>query len=247
VNPIIALWAHPRSLSTAFERMMIERGDTIVLHEPFSRHYHVVQQHTVGPHAHAEVRFPSDYPEITRTIRDMARVKPLFFKEIAYHGYEHLVLDKAFLGRLYHTFIIRDPARTIASHFAVNPALALGEIGYWHQYMLFQRIASLTGTAPTVVDADDLITDPVGIVRAYCHAAGIPFMAEALHWQPGERREWSVWRDWHVHAAASHTFTASDSDYAQTIENNGVLKSYYDYHMPFYLELRRHRLQPHAA
>ena len=31
---IIATWAHSRSASTAFLRMMIERGDVLVLHEP---------------------------------------------------------------------------------------------------------------------------------------------------------------------------------------------------------------------
>ncbi len=31
---VVALWAHSRSASTAFVRMMIERGDVTVLHEP---------------------------------------------------------------------------------------------------------------------------------------------------------------------------------------------------------------------
>ncbi len=34
-NKVIALWAHSRSASTAFVRMMLERGDVEVLHEPF--------------------------------------------------------------------------------------------------------------------------------------------------------------------------------------------------------------------
>ena len=33
---ILVLWAAPRSRSTAFFRMMAERGDHTVLHEPFS-------------------------------------------------------------------------------------------------------------------------------------------------------------------------------------------------------------------
>jgi hypothetical protein len=33
---VIALWGLPRSLSTAFTRMMIERRDMLVLHEPVS-------------------------------------------------------------------------------------------------------------------------------------------------------------------------------------------------------------------
>jgi hypothetical protein len=36
MNPIIFLWAHPRSMSTA-----IERGDFDCLHEPFLRYYYL--------------------------------------------------------------------------------------------------------------------------------------------------------------------------------------------------------------
>src|SRR5919108_185331 len=36
----IALWAVPRSLSTAFERVFVERDDLEVLHEPFSASYY---------------------------------------------------------------------------------------------------------------------------------------------------------------------------------------------------------------
>ena len=31
----VALWAVPRSISTAFERVFVERDDFEVLHEPF--------------------------------------------------------------------------------------------------------------------------------------------------------------------------------------------------------------------
>ena len=36
MNKIVPLWSVPRSISTGFERMMIERGDFKVIHEPFS-------------------------------------------------------------------------------------------------------------------------------------------------------------------------------------------------------------------
>lgn len=35
MNKILALWAVPRSRSTAFEYMMRTRGDHVCLHEPF--------------------------------------------------------------------------------------------------------------------------------------------------------------------------------------------------------------------
>ena len=40
-HPIIALWVHPRSMSTAIERIMRERGDLDCLHEPFMYYYYV--------------------------------------------------------------------------------------------------------------------------------------------------------------------------------------------------------------
>ena len=43
MNPIIFLWAHPRSMSTAIERVMRERGDFDCLHEPFLRCYYLMR------------------------------------------------------------------------------------------------------------------------------------------------------------------------------------------------------------
>ena len=37
MNKIIALWATPRSISTAFEVMMQEQGDFDTLHEPLAQ------------------------------------------------------------------------------------------------------------------------------------------------------------------------------------------------------------------
>ena len=41
MNQILAFWVHPRSISTGFERIFIERKDFKVLHEPFSPLYYV--------------------------------------------------------------------------------------------------------------------------------------------------------------------------------------------------------------
>src|SRR5215216_4739762 len=53
----IALWAVPRSISTAFERVFVEREDFEVLHEPFSASYYYSEDRLsdrysdVGPEA----------------------------------------------------------------------------------------------------------------------------------------------------------------------------------------------------
>ena len=52
----IALWSVPRSLSTAFERVFVERGDFEVLHEPFSASYYYSTERRSD-------RFASEEPE----------------------------------------------------------------------------------------------------------------------------------------------------------------------------------------
>ena len=57
-HPIIALWSHPRSMSTAFERIMRSRGDLDCLHEPFMYDYYVHRAKRVMPHFDAEAEHP---------------------------------------------------------------------------------------------------------------------------------------------------------------------------------------------
>ena len=59
----LALWAVPRSVSTAFERVFIDRDDALVLHEPFSHAYYH------GPRAEAAGSMPSRRSPSTPTRR----------------------------------------------------------------------------------------------------------------------------------------------------------------------------------
>ena len=43
-HPVYAMWSHPRSMSTAIERIMRERGDLDCAHEPFMYDYLRVTQ-----------------------------------------------------------------------------------------------------------------------------------------------------------------------------------------------------------
>lgn len=54
MHPIIALWSHPRSMSTATERIMRERGDLRCFHEPFMYLYYVGDEIKEMPHFEAD-------------------------------------------------------------------------------------------------------------------------------------------------------------------------------------------------
>ena len=61
---IYALWTHPRSISTAFERAMIELGDLKILHEPFYYYYYVKKDDATIEQQYVDPKHPMEYGEI---------------------------------------------------------------------------------------------------------------------------------------------------------------------------------------
>ena len=201
VNALV-MWAVPRTVSTAFERMMIERGDHLVLDEPWSRAYYLGPQRRSG-------RFPltfpeSTYPAVTRSILELAAERPIFVKDMAYHALPGLTDDA--LDGLTHSFLIRRPAAALRSLHREWPDFTDDEAGYAAQRALFDRVCTRTGSAPAVVDSDELRADPAGVVAAWCERVGIDHRPESLTWRAGMRAEWPLWRDWYRNASDSTGF-----------------------------------------
>jgi hypothetical protein len=231
---ILALWAVPRSRSTAFFRMMVERGDHTVLHEPFSNRAEFGTVEVAGRRASSEA-------EVIDAIRGLAG--PVFFKDTTDERYPDVLADEAFLARdARHTFLIRHPRHTIRSYAALNPAVARAQIGTETLYELFGRVRDLTGTVPLVLDGDDLVEHPAELVAAYCAAVGIPARPDALAWRPEDRAEWRPTARWHVAASRSAGFTRTPAS-GPAVEDDPVLADHLRHHTPFYDELARHRLR----
>lgn len=236
---VIALWAHPRAVSTAFERMMSERGDVVVVHEPL-----------VLITDNGEVAVPGADGGAERTVRTpgallahLARLgaeRPVFWKDTLEYRYPYLFDHPDEIASVTHTFLVREPARTIASHHAVKPHLSCSDVGYEHQWELFEHVRGITGTVPLVLSAERLLADPPGQIRAYCAHVGLPYVPEALDWRPGERAEWQPNRRWHLDAIASAGFRLPEREYAVTVDNDDRLRSYYEHHLPFYERLSAH-------
>nr|WP_275410281.1 sulfotransferase family protein [Streptomyces sp. SID14478] len=232
------MWGMPRSRSTAFFRMMAERGDFHVLHEPFSNlaEFGSLQ---VGDRTVAEEG------ELLAVIRELAQSKPVFFKDTTDERYPALLADEAFLGRdATHTFLIRHPAQTIASYHALNPEVRLHQIGGEAQFEIFRAVAARSARPPVVIDSDDLVADAPGLVAAYCAAVGIPFLPDALNWRPGARSEWQRTSRWHAEASSSAGFRATPGGHGTDPATDPELSSYLRHHLPFYEALRERRLVP---
>jgi hypothetical protein len=242
MHRILALWAHPRSLSTALERVFIERGDFVVMHEPFSGLYYMQERRAKAAHADFDAGETTDYQSIRGRILEAARRRPVCFKDMCYHCHDHVWKDVFFLKRVTNVFLIRDPRQAIASHFAKNPDVTCEEIGYEMEARIFRRVWELTGDTPLVIAAEDLQRRPADIMNALCSRLGLEHRPDALNWQPGDRHQWQNWEPWHREVARSRGIHAGRTDYAKTVDNDSRLDGYYAHHQPFYEEMRRQRL-----
>ena len=237
-HPILVLWALPRAVSTAFERMIIERGDHHVFDEPFSRHYYFGPERVSA--RYTEVLPESRPTEILAGLEAAAEQRPVFVKDMAYHvdGFASPEL----LDRFVNTFLIRDPGYALPSLAAKWPDFTDAERGYAALARLI-GLAESVGQDPPIVDSDDLCRDPSATVRAYCERVGIPFLPESLTWAAGMRPEWELWRDWYEATARSTGFRPPPATPPPSRDEPRLVRAYADC-APIYQQLRARRLRP---
>ncbi len=195
----VALWAVPRSISTAFERVFVERGDFKVFHEPFSASYYYSTERRSDRFADVEPKEEYCFTQVLARLLAPAS-EPVFFKDMAYHVSGFVTPE--FVARFRNTFIIREPRAVLASFSKFWPDFTFEEAGYEELHRLFGYAVELD-QEPVVVDAADLSEDPEGIVAAYCERIDVPFVPEALTWEPREVPEWEMWDEWHEDAQKS--------------------------------------------
>ena len=233
----IALWAVPRSLSTAFERVFVERDDLEVLHEPFSAAYYY------GPDRLSE-RYADEAPKPENSYESVLaevfrpREKRLFLKDMPYQAKG--VMSREFIRRFTNTFIIRDPKYVLSSLYKMWPDFTLEETGFEQIYWAF-KYAEEAGQDPVVVDAMTFSEDPVGILSVYCERVGIPFRPDALSWEPGEVEKWKSWEGWHEAAQRSTGIKRAER---RDPELPGELQEAYEECLPYYYALAAHTISP---
>lgn len=152
---IHALWCHPRSVSTAFERIMRERGDLAVLHEPFMYHHYLTQSDRMFPHFRSEPGHPQTYADIRAHILETAKQAPVFFKDMAYYVANDLPADIAVMSEVTHASLVRDPAEEALPYQKRDPAFTQAELGHEAQHRLYS-VLTAAGHKPLVVTADQV-------------------------------------------------------------------------------------------
>ena len=114
MHKIVALWAIPRSTSTAFEWMMRQRGDLDCLHEPFGEAWYQGEAPLWHRFQPGDLTTPGlTLDGVWHDIQARARHGPVFLKDFP-HYISHM-WDAEFLAHFTHAFLIRDPAKTLTS------------------------------------------------------------------------------------------------------------------------------------
>ncbi len=233
----IALWAVPRSLSTAFERVFVERDDLEVLHEPFSASYYNGEGRLSDRYSDVEPEAEHNYERVLADVLK-PREKRVFLKDMAYHAKG--VMEPGFISKFVNTFIVRDPKYVLTSLYKMWPDFTPEEAGYEELYWAF-RYATEAGQDPVVVDAMTFSENPVSILSVYCERVGIPFRPEALSWEPGEIEEWKNWEGWHEAAQWS---TGIERAERRDPTLPAGLEEVYEHCLPYYYTLAAHTISP---
>ena len=207
----IAMWSGPRNLSTAMMRSFSSRADTVVSDEPF---YGAYLKATGDPQAMAEAVIAAmdcDWSSVARTLTGPnPTAAPIWYqKHMAHHMVGPIAHDD--LSGLTNAFLIRDPARVVASYAAKRVAVRPEHLGTARQVGYFNREADRLGHAPPVIDSADVLRDPAGTLKLLCAALGISWDPAMLHWKPGIRDTDGIWATyWYDTVAVSTGFGPPD-------------------------------------
>jgi len=248
--PLIALWCHPRSMSTAMERMMRARGDVTCFHEPFMYHYYLGENRGRFPHFHPDPQMPRTYEDICAMLVETASKGPVFFKDMSYYVVPRVFTDAPLRGRLTNVFLVRDPRRSIASYYKLDPQMSLEEIGLEALFRHADHIARQDGKWPLVLEAEQVQTNPAAAAEALFEAAGLDPAPHALNLDlAGQPEDWERVADWHTDALANdhirpaETLPDADAVFEQAAEVAPHLRGMLAHHWPFYVKLRERALQ----
>ncbi len=242
-HPIIALWAHPRSMSTASERIMRERGDCRVLHEPFLVDYYLHRSMREMPMLDEDRAKAKDYESVRAEILGAADAGPVFFKDMSYYVVPRIFEDAAFAARLCNVFLIRDPRLSIASYHKLDPDLTLAEVGIEAQWTHLCFLRDELKTSPMVIEAEAVAADPQAVMRRVWDHAGLPFIADAFEWQAEHvPKGWQHVEGWHGEVVGSTGIRKDDRDPQAVFEAEAAgapqLYGMLAHHRVFYEKLR---------
>jgi len=257
------LWSVPRSISTAFERAIVqlkilnEKANTATIdiyHEPLSRsfYYSIEQESPRFPIVDNTLTFQQTMDQILNSKADY-----VFSKDMGY--YTRGRVPKLISKDVFHTFIIRHPSKTIPSlyqasiqteGYVANMDFDADESGFNELLDIFNYVKDELQQVPIIIDSDDLLTNPYDYMKEYCRLTKLPWDENMLTWESGITPEgWEDWNGWHDSAINStglikkklNTNESHKNKYEKEL-NLPIVKDAIEKNLKAYEELLKHKL-----
>ncbi len=206
----IAMWSGPRNLSTAMMYAFGNRSDCAVVDEPFYAAYlamtgldHPMRKEILA----SQPRDPEAVAaHLAGPIPDGSRH---YYQK---HMTQHMIpgIPRDWMRDVRNVFLIRHPARVIASYAAKRENPTLEDIGFVQQAQLFDEVNSWGGD-PVVIDSHDIRDNPATMLAKLCDRIGLTFSQEMLSWPRGGHKDDGVWaRHWYGAVWNSTGFAAPE-------------------------------------
>lgn len=222
-HKIIFLIATPRSLSTAFSRMMMQRKDFKLFNEPALSIYNC--KHYPGSHVIYQSEH-TDYEALARNLLLEVNYQNVFIKEMSY-AFEDFILKNLSLLKLkniHFIFLLRNPHHTVISlfkkfhpDFFLNGSINLNELaGYQSLKRSYELVKLQAKNKPYIIQAESLYQDTETTIKNFCTVVNLDFIPETLAWNNlGNDFNGTAWQEnknfdlmyhWHREAITSTHF-----------------------------------------
>ena len=233
----IAMWSGPRTLSTATMRAWENRPDTVVVDEPLYAYYLAATGIDHPGRDEILASQPTDWRTVVRSLTsdDLPDGATISYQK---HMTHHVLpeIDLGALEPLTHAHLIRDPRRVLASYAKVRERPTVADLGVAQQVALHRRFGG------PVIDSDDLLRDPEGVLRRLCTALRVPFDDAMLSWPAGPRSTDGVWAPyWYASVEASTGFGPWRGDVVPDLPDHLAVLA--DECRPYYDELAAQALR----
>ena len=195
---IIAMWSGPRNLSTAMMRSFGARADCSVMDEPFFAPYLVATGKAHPGREETLARHENDPEKVAQICAAPPVAAYSFQKHMPQHMVEGFPMDWAKGAK--HFFLIREPARVIASYVKSRAEFVVEDLGFKAQRRLWQALGN-----PPVIDSSDILRAPDKMLERLCAAIDIAWDPAMLSWEVGLRPEDGAWAPFWYHSVQKST------------------------------------------
>lgn len=236
----IAMWSGPRNLSTAMMYAFGARADMAVVDEPFYAAY--LRETGLEHPMRAEVLASqsTDPACVAATlIGSNPGKKPHYYQK---HMCQHMLpnVPRDWMTNVMNVFLIRHPARVIASFAAKYENPTLTDIGFSQQSELYDHVLSLS-QKPVIIDSSDIRANPEVMLRKLCDAVGLDWDPAMLSWPKDGHPDDGVWAPhWYGAVHGSTGFAGPEGSLPKL---NGKAAELLDEALPHYERLAKIRVK----